>query len=365
MLREIRNLTDFWNSERWNEIKRPYTKEDVIKFCHSFMIDYTLANNKAESFWNILTQEDQIYGMSASNAEEGIDQAEAGMDFLCLDNTTNILTKKTKNIPHVINNVNKLFHKGYGSTPIVIKTKPLGFKEMTKIIQSGVAGIWCDDENVQKNGQRTGDLLSTKSMITQLTQVRLAADVCRVPSIIIASTKINNSEMSENCRTNLSDQKYESTKTNNKEIHHNLDTNVTTEKAIERGLAYAPYADVICLEGIVPDLEQAEKFANAIRSKYPRKYLAYSCTSIFDWTTKLTPTEMQNFQNELTELGYSIHYISPREETFYTMRKLAESFCDDGFAGYANLEEIFSKVDHQINTIDILKTIQDEQTTLV
>lgn len=365
MLREIRNLTDFWNSERWNEIERPYTKEDVIKFSHSFMIDYTLANNKAESFWNTLTQEDQIYGMSAINAEEAIDQAEAGMDFLCLDNTPNYNRPNKTRTSNIINNVNNLFQKGYGSTPIVVKAKSMGFKEMTKIIQSGVAGIWCDDQTIFGNQQNTGVLMSTKSMITQLSQIRLAADVCRVPSIIIAGVRSNCSNLLDCESSNSDDQKNTSPEKNTNEGHQYLEKSLSTEIAIERGLAYAPYADVICLEGNTPDLLQAEKFAKAIRSQYPRKYLAFSCNSTFEWTTKFTPTEMQHFQNELTEMGYSIHYICPREETFYTMKKLAESFCDDGFAGYANLEEIFSKVDNPINSVDILKAIEDKQNTLV
>ncbi len=365
MLREIRNLTDFWNSERWNQIKRPYTKEDVIKFCHSFMIDYTLANSKAESFWNMLTQEDQIYGMSSCNVEESMDQVEAGIDFLCMDETSNYSTNERKTISKIVSNVNKIFQGGYGSTPVIVKTKPLGFKNMTKIIQSGVAGVWCDDESLFNEHHKTGVMVSTKSMISQLAQIRLAADVCRVPSIIIASTKSNTSNLIECGANDLQDQKFVTSKKLTTEGYQNLDTNLSTEIAIERGLAYSPYADVICLEGSIPDLKQAEKFANAIRSEFPRKHLAYSCTSVFDWTTRLTPTELQNFQNELTELGYSLQYICPREETFYTMRKLAESFCDDGFAGYANLQEIFSKVDHRQNSNEILETIQDKQSSLV
>ena len=365
MLREIRNLTDFWNSERWNRIKRPYSKEDVIKFCHSFMIDYTLANSKSEIFWSMLCQEDQIYGMSACNAEESLEQVEAGMDFLCLNETSNSNINERKNISRIVNNINKVFRVGYGSTPVIVKTKAMSFKNTTKIIQSGVAGIWCEDELLYTKHHKTGVLVSTKKMISQLAQIRLAADVCRVPSIIIASTKGCTSNLIECDGEDLQDQKFVTSKKFTIEGYQHLDGDLSTEIAINRGLAYAPYADVICLEGNIPDIKQAETFAKAIRSKFPRKFLAYSCTPDFDWTTRRTPTELMNFQNELTELGYSIQYICPRHDSYYPMRKLAESYCDDGFAGYANLQEIYPKIDYRFDSNEILNTIQEERGTLI
>jgi isocitrate lyase len=364
MQKETKNLTEFWESERWHQIKRPYTKEDVSKFSHSFMIDYTLANHKAESFWNLLSQEDQVYGMSTCKAEEGVDQVESGIDFICLDDTNQPNTK-VNSVSEQINHVNKLFQKGYGSTPIIVKTKSMGFKPMTELLQSGVAGVWCNDQATFNQEHKTGVLMSTKNMMSKISQIRLAADVCRVPSVIIASTNSNLSTLIECDANDEQDQKFVTSKKFTIEGYQHLDPNLQTEIAIERGLAYATYADVVCLEANEPDLKQAEKFANAIHSKYPEKPLAYNCSSNFNWTKRLTPVELQEFQNELTDLGYSIQCISPREDTYYTMRKLSESFCDDGFAGYANLEEIFSKVDTNDAYREMLKTIQTEQSTLV
>ena len=372
MGKEIKTLSDFWKSERWSQTTRPYTKEDVTKLSPSYVVDdYTLANYKSRELWNMLKQENQIYGMSASTVKDAVQQVEAGMDIVCLDNystTTNTptsihLIKGEQNyVSDVVNGINNLFQEGCGSTPIVAKTKEMNFKLMTEVIKSGAAGVWFGDQSTFAKQYGTGVMMSTKKMVNKLTQARLAADVCMVPSVIVACTNSNTASLIECNTDDTQDQKFITSKECTSEGYQYLDTKLCTKIAIERGLAYAPYADVLCLEANSPNIDQARKFAEAIHKEFPEKFLAYNCSSNFDWTSKFTATELQNFQDELTNLGYALQCICPRVETYYSMCKLAESYCDDGFVGYANLEEIFCKVDNQTDYNAFVNKKQEEPT---
>ena len=371
MGKEIKTLSDFWKSERWSQTTRPYTKEDVTKLSPSYVVDdYTLANYKSKEFWNMLKQENQVYGMSASTVKDATQQVEAGMDIICLENystatntpTSNYLQNYASYASNVVNGINNLFQEGCGSTPIVAKTKVMNFKFMTEIIKAGAAGVWFGDQSTLTKQYGTDVLMSTKKMVNKLTQARLAADVCMVPSVIVACTHSNTSTLIECNTDDTQDQKYVTSKKCTHEGYQYLDTSLCTQMAIERGLAYAPYADVLCLEANNPNIEEARRFAEAIHKEFPGKSLAYNCSSNFDWTSKFTVTELQNFQDELTNLGYVLQCICPREETYYSMCKLAESYCDDGFVGYANLEEIFCKVDNQTDYNTFINKTQEEPT---
>ena len=366
MGKEIKTLSDFWKSERWDEITRPYTKEDVNKLNSSVFLDHTLANYKAEELWSMLKQEKQICGMSASTVKEAVQQVEAGLDVVCWDNsdTNTVYQDEQSYTSNTVNGINSLFQDGCVSTPVILKTETMNFRLMTEVIKAGAAGVWFGDQITFSKQYGTGVLMSTKNMINKLTQARLAADVSMVPSVIMACTNVNTATLIE-FEIDAEDQKFITSKgTSTSEGYQHLNTNMCTEMAIERGLAYAPYADVLCLEAETPNIDQARKFAEAVHKEFPRKPLAYNCSSNFDWTSKLTANEMQSFQKELTNLGYVIQCICPRVNTYYSMSKLAESYCNNGFSGYSNLEEIFSKVDNQTAYSQILNKLQEEQATL-
>ncbi|RWR14619.1 isocitrate lyase [Siminovitchia fortis] len=368
---QIRQVEESWAAERWKGIERPYSAGDVVKLRGSVVIEQTLARMGAERLWNLINTEDYINALGALTGNQAMQQVKAGLKAIYLSGwqvaaDANLAGQMypdqslypANSVPQVVKRINQTLQRadqiqqaeGEGDTywfaPIVADMEagfggPLNVFELTKaMIEAGAGGVHLEDQlaSEKKCGHLGGKVLQpTQTAVRHLIAARLAADVMDVPTVIIARTDAN----AANLITSDVDPYDREFLTGERSPEGFYYTNPGLDQAIARGLAYAPYADLIWCETAEPDLEEARRFAEAIHEKFPGKLLAYNCSPSFNWKSKLSDEEIAGFQQELGKMGYKFQFVTLAgfHSLNHSMFELARGYKDSGMAAYSKLQQ--------------------------
>ena len=314
---------------RWDGVERVYTDEDVAKLRGSFKIDYTLADMGARRLWQLLNTNDYINALGALTGNQAVQQVRAGLKAIYLSGwqvaaDANIAGKMypdqslypVNSVPQVVKRINEALMRSdqvehaeggaerYWMAPIVADAEagfggPLNAYELMKaMIEAGAGGVHFEDQlsSEKKCGHLGGKVLVPTSHFTRtLSAARLAADVAGVPTILVARTDA----YSAGLLTSDIDERDHEFMTGERTPEGFYHIKGGLETAIARGIAYAPYADLLWCETSTPDLDDARKFAEAIHERYPNKLLAYNCSPSFNWRKKLDQKTIANFPNRI------------------------------------------------------------------
>ena len=365
-------ITDRTTNPRWKGIERPYTAEKVIELQGSYQIEYSIARRGAEILWNKLNNQDWVAGLGALTGNQAIQEVEAGLEAIYLSgwqvaadanvagemypdqslypaNSVPLVVKRINNAllrADQIQSVNKVENKKDYLVPIVADAEAgfggnlNAFELMKSMIEAGAAGVHFEDQlsSAKKCGHLGGKVLvPTQEAINKLIAARLAADTMGVPTLIVARTDAD----AANLLTSDIDERDRKFITGERTPEGFFYVEAGIEQGIDRGLSYAPYADLVWLETSTPDLEEARKFAAAIHAQYPGKLLAYNCSPSFNWAAKLSVAQMETFREDIAKLGYKFQFITLAgfHALNTSMFELALAYKRKGMAGYSELQE--------------------------
>ena len=368
----VQKLQQSWeNDARWTGITRPYSAEDVIKLRGSIDIEYTLARRGSEKLWNLLHTEDYINALGALTGNQAMQQVKAGLKAIYLSGwqvaaDANLAGQMypdqslypANSVPQVVKRINQTlqradqisFSEGNDEidwfAPIVADAEAgFGgalnvFELMKSMIEAGASGVHFEDQlsSEKKCGHLGGKvLLPTQTAVRNLISARLAADVMGTPTILIART---DAEAADLITDDIDDRDKPFT-TGDRTPEGFYRTTPGVDQAIARGLAYAPYADLIWCETSEPNLEYARRFADAIHAQFPGKLLAYNCSPSFNWKAKLSDDEILNFQKEIAKLGYKFQFVTLAgfHALNHGMFELALGYKERGMAAYSELQQ--------------------------
>ncbi|EJF10088.1 isocitrate lyase [Pontibacter sp. BAB1700] len=353
-------------------IKRPYTADEVVKLQGSVKIEYTLARNGAEKLWHKLHTEAYVAGLGAMTGNQAVQEVQAGLNAIYLSGwqvaaDANLAGHMypdqslypADSVPNVIKKINNALLRadqiqsvtGDGEidwmVPIVADAEAgfggnlNAFELMKMMIEAGAAGVHFEDQlsSAKKCGHLGGKVLvPTQEAINKLVAARLAADVMGVPTLLVARTDADAANL---ITSDIDPRDHEFIIPGERTSEGFYRVNCGIEQGIARGLAYAPYADLIWMETSTPDLAQARKFAEAIHTEYPGKLLAYNCSPSFNWAAKLSVEEMETFREELAKMGYKFQFITLAgfHALNTSMFELAKAYKARGMAGYSELQE--------------------------
>lgn len=345
---QIQQLEQEWTSPRWKNITRPYSAEDVIKLRGSVNPECTFAQNGAKKLWELLhggSRKGYINCLGALTGGQALQQAKAGVEAIYMSgwqvaadaNTASSMYPDQSlypvdSVPAVVKRINNSFRradqiqwsnniepgsKGYTDyfLPIVADAEAgfggvlNAFELMKAMIEAGAAGVHFEDQlaAVKKCGHMGGKVLvPTQEAIQKLVAARLAADVLGVPTLLIARTDADAADL----LTSDCDPYDREFITGDRTAEGFFRTRAGIEQAISRGLAYAPYADLVWCETSTPDLALAKRFADAVHAQFPGKLLAYNCSPSFNWKKNLTDQQIASFQDELSAMGYKYQFIT-------------------------------------------------------
>ncbi|WP_312900328.1 isocitrate lyase [Chryseobacterium taichungense] len=362
---------DWCENPRWKGIKRTYTAEDVLKLRGSYKLDYTIATKMAMKFWNQLNQQDFVAGLGALTGNQAVQEVDAGLEAIYLSGwqvaaDANLSGEMypdqslypANSVPSVVKKINNALLRadqiqsvngGGGKeylVPIVADAEAgfggnlNAYELMKQMIEAGAAAVHFEDQlsSAKKCGHLGGKVLvPTQEAVNKLISARLAADVLDVPTLIIARTDADAADL----LTSDIDERDKKFLTGERTSEGFFVVKNGVEQGIDRGLSYAPYADLIWMETSNPDLEQAKKFAEGIHSKFPGKMLAYNCSPSFNWAAKLSVDEMLKFREELAKVGYKFQFITLAgfHALNTAMFELALAYKEKGMAGYSELQE--------------------------
>ncbi|AMA63448.1 isocitrate lyase [Kurthia sp. 11kri321] len=370
---QIKALEEKWAQDgRWLGIERPYSAEEVLKLRGSIEIEHTLAKRGAARLWKSLHEEDFINALGALTGNQAMQQVKAGLKAIYLSGwqvaaDANIAGQMypdqslypANSVPQVVKRINQALQRadqidhaegrndGFDwFAPIVADAEagfggPLNVFELIKgMIEAGAAGVHLEDQlaSEKKCGHLGGKvLLPTQNAIRNLIAARLAADVQGVDTIIIARTDADAADMV----TSDIDPRDADFITGERTPEGFFRTKPGIDQAIARGLAYAPYADLVWCETSKPDLEEARKFAGAIHAKFPGKMLAYNCSPSFNWEANLDEETIAQYQVELGKMGYKFQFVTLAgfHALNHSMFKLAHDYRDNGMAAYSKLQQ--------------------------
>ena len=356
---------------RWDGIDRPYIKEEVLSLRGSKKIEYTLAKDGANKLWELLHEKDAVRSLGALTGNQAVQQVKAGLKAIYLsgwqvaadanlagDMYPDQSLYPANSVPAVVKKINKAFqradqlesveggvqHDYY--VPIVADAEagfggPLNAYELMKgMIEAGAAGVHFEDQlaSEKKCGHMGGKVLvPTKQFIKTLVSARLAADVCDVPTVLIARTDANSAKLI----TSDVDERDHPFMTGERTPEGFYKITGGLDMGIARGLAYAPYADLLWLETSTPSLEEAQKFADAIHAKFPGKLLAYNCSPSFNWEKHLDKETIAKFQKELEKMGYKFQFVTLAgfHALNHSMFTLAKDYEKTGMAAYSALQQ--------------------------
>ncbi|MEL6391690.1 MAG: isocitrate lyase [Bacteroidota bacterium] len=363
--------TDWATNPRWAGIKRPYTAEEVVKLRGSIAIEHSLARRGAERFWNDLQKKDFVAGLGALTGNQAIQEVAAGLSAIYLSGwqvaaDANLAGEMypdqslypANSVPMVVKRINNALLRrdqiqSVSQTGRIDWLVPIiadaeagfggnlnAFELMKSLIEAGAAAAHFEDQlsSAKKCGHLGGKVLvPTQEAINKLVAARLAADVCNVPTVLIARTDAD----AANLLTSDIDPRDQSFVTGERSTEGFFYVKAGLEQGIARGLAYAPYADLIWLETSHPDLDQARTFAEAIHAEYPGKMLAYNCSPSFNWAAKLTEAQMRTFREDIAEMGYKFQFITLAgfHALNTSMFELSQAYRQRGMAGYSELQQ--------------------------
>lgn len=356
--------------DRWEGVKRVYTKADVERLRGSIKIEHTLAKLGAERLWKLLHTEPYIPALGALSGAQAVQMVAAGLKAIYLsgwqvaaDANTALETYPDQSlypvdaVPKVVQRINNAFIRAdqiqhaegrsdiHWFAPIVADAEAgfggnlNAYELMRHLIEAGAAGVHFEDQlaSAKKCGHLGGKVLvPTGEFIQKLTAARLAADVADVPTIIVARTDALGAYL----LTSDVDERDKPFCTGERTVEGFHSIRGGIDAAIARGLAYAPYADLVWFETGEPNFEEAKKFAEALRAKYPGKMLAYNCSPSFNWKKLLSDEEIASFQKRLGDLGYKYQFITLAgfHSLNYSMFNLAHDYARRGMPAYAELQ---------------------------
>ncbi len=356
---------------RWQAITRPYSETDVERLRPSISVEYTLARLGAERLWSLLHSEPYVASLGAMTGNQAVEQVQAGLKAIYVSGwqvagDANLAGQMypdqslypSNSVPALVRSINNAFLRAdqiagsegsprqYWYAPIVADAEAgfggvlNAFELMKSMIEAGAAAVHFEDQlsSAKKCGHLGGKVVvPIREFIQKLVAARLAADVMGVPAILIARTdadsaRLLQSDVDERDRPFL-------TGTRTEEGFFGFRGGI--EAAIARGLAYAPYADMLWCETSHPDLDEAAEFAEAIHAQYPGKLLAYNCSPSFHWKRNLDDTEIADFQKRLGELGYKFQFVTLAgfHALNAAMFELASEYAQSGMSAYVRLQE--------------------------
>ena len=372
MIDETWHLEPDWRmDERWGGIIRPYGPDDVVRLRGTIRIRHTLAERGAGRLWSLLKSEDYVPALGALTGNQAIQQVRAGLRAIYLSGWQvaadgndagqmypDLSLYPADSVPNVVRRINNALrredekqhlsgkHDVDWFVPIVADAEagfggPLhAFELMKAMIEAGAAGVHFEDQlaAAKKCGHLGGKVVvPTAEFVQKLVAARLAADVMGVRTLIVARTDANSARLI----TGDADPADHSLISGERTTDGFFQFEGGLHAAIARGLAYAPYADVLWCETSSPDLEEAREFADAIHAHYPGKLLAYNCSASFNWRKKLDPAGLAEFQRELGQLGYRFQFVTLAG--FHTLNlsmfQLASSYAARGMTAYAQLQD--------------------------
>jgi isocitrate lyase len=361
------------NNPRWRGIERPYTAEDVLRLRGSVQIEHTLARLGAERLWDLLQTEPYVNALGAVTGNQAVQQVQAGLQAIYVsgwqvaadaNNAGQMYPDQSlypaDSVPNLCRRINSALqradqvHHAEGKVapsrtwfaPLVADAEAgfggtlNAFELMKGMIEAGAACVHFEDQlsSAKKCGHLGGKVLvSTAEAVQKLVAARLAADVMGVPTLVMARTDADSAQLLTS-DIDMRDRKF---CTGERTTEGFFRINGGIDAAIARGLAYAPYADLIWCETSHPDLEEARQFADAIHARYPEKMLAYNCSPSFNWRKKLDEETIARFQPELARMGYKFQFVTLAgfHALNLSMFELARGYKSAGMSAYSRLQE--------------------------
>jgi isocitrate lyase len=375
-----RELADNWKKNpRWQGIQRDYSSLDVVRLRGSFQQDYTYARMGAEKLWKLLQEELFIRALGASTGAQAAQQVFAGLKTIyvsgwqvaadandALETYPDQSLYPVLSVPHLIRRIYKAlqrqdqisYMKGNDSidwfVPIIADAEagfggPLNAFELIKaMIEHGAAGIHLEDQlsSLKKCGHMGGKILvPITEFITKLNTARFASDIMGVPTLLIARTDSHSANLITS-DSDIMDRRHLTGKRSSEGYFH---IKGSIAYAIERGRAFAPYADMVWCETAIPDLGEAKEFAQGIHEKFPGKWLAYNCSPSFNWKLHLSEKKLITFQEKLAEMGYKFQFVTLAG--FHTLNasmfSLAIEYKQEGVAAYSRFQENEFDLEHR------------------
>ena len=372
--RDADALEQRWKSDlRWAGVERNYSAEEVVRLRGSFMVDHTIARLGADRLWSLLNSEDYVAALGALTGGQAVESVKAGLNAIYLSGwqvaaDANLAAHTypdqslypANSVPAVVRRINNALQRAdqiawsegtgtdrYWMAPIVADAEAgfggalNAFELMKSMIEAGAAGVHYEDQlaSEKKCGHLGGKVLvPTDQFVRTLTAARLAADVLDVPTILVARTDA----LAATLLTSDVDPRDRRFATGDRTLEGFYNVSNGIDAAIARGLAYAPYSDMLWCETSTPDLDEARAFAEGIHATYPGKQLAYNCSPSFNWRKHLDDATIAKFQKELGAMGYRFQFITLAgfHALNASMFELAHGYARDGMTAYVKLQEL-------------------------
>lgn len=370
--KRIEQLENDWaTSPRWKNITRPYSAEEVIKLRGSLDIEYTIARRGAEKLWKKLNSQAYIGALGALTGNQAVQEVQAGLEAIYLSGwqvaaDANLSGQMypdqslypANSVPMVVRRINNAFQRrdqiqsvsGEGNidwfAPIIADAEAgfggnlNAYELMRDMIEAGAAGVHFEDQlsSAKKCGHLGGKVLvPTQEAIGKLVAARLAADAMNVPTLIIARTDAE----AANLITSDIDERDQEFLTGERTAEGFYYTRNGLEACIARGIAYAPYADLVWMETSNPDIGLAREFAAEVHRKHPGKMLAYNCSPSFNWAKYMNVNDMETFRERIADLGYKFQFITLAgfHALNTSMFELSLAYKQRGMAGFSEMQQ--------------------------
>ena len=371
-IRSAQDIQKDWDSNpRWKNVKRDYSAEEVAKLSGSVNIEYSLAKQGAEKLWSEINNSDFVNALGALTGNQAMQQAKAGLRAVYLsgwqvagDANTGMQMYPDQSlypvdsVPAVVKRINNSLRRAdqlniaEGNEPVdymlpIVADAEAGFggvlnahELMKAMIEAGAAGVHFEDQlaSAKKCGHMGGKVLvPTQEAVQKLAAARLAADIYNTPTVLLARTDAE----AANLLTSDIDERDREFTTGERTSEGFYRVKNGIDQAISRGLAYAPYADLVWCETGVPDLDFAKKFAEALKKEHPEQLLAYNCSPSFNWKKNLDDAQIAKFQKELGSMGYKFQFITLAgfHALNYSMFELSKGYNAEQMTAYVKLQE--------------------------
>jgi isocitrate lyase len=372
--RDLLELEQSWRiDDRWLDVERPYSPEDVVRLRGAVKVEFTLARLGAERLWRLLRSEPYIRTLGAQTGAQAVQMVQAGLKAIYVsgwqvagDMNSSQQTYPDQSlypsdsVPNLVRRINNALQRAdqiahssgisermpYWYAPIVADAEAgfggvlNAYELMKAMIEAGTAAVHFEDQlsSSKKCGHMGGKVLvPTQEAVSKLIAARLAADVLDVPTVLIARTDA----LAAGLLTSDVDSRDRRFITGERTIEGFHVVRPGLDQAIARGVAYAPYADMVWCETSTPDLEEARLFAEAIHERYPNKPLAYNCSPSFNWRRTLSEDQIASFQRNLATMGYRFQFVTLAgfHALNTSMFELAHAYRDEGMLAYSQLQQ--------------------------
>jgi isocitrate lyase len=373
MARQPAELRQQWETDpRWRGIRRGFTADDVVRLRGSVQEEHTLARLGAERLWQLLHDEEYVAALGAFTGNQAVQQVRAGLQSIYLSGWQVAADANpagqtypdqslypVNSVPQVVRRINNALLRAdqiswaegctggpHWLAPVVADADAgfgsvlNAFELMKAMIAAGAAGVHLEDQlaSQKKCGHLGGKVLvPVAEHLRTLNAARLAADVCGVPTLVIARTDAQSATL----LTSDVDERDHRFLTGERTTEGFFRVNGGMAPCIARGLAYAPYADLLWMETSAPDLRVAQEFAEGIKAEYPDQLLAFNCSPSFNWRQHLDDGTIEKFQRELAAMGYKYHFVTLAgfHTLNYSMFELARGYASEGMPAYVRLQE--------------------------